>query len=83
MSILSHVVVANQALHENTKVRGPGVEPRAKSSSTFALTLTPGPLTQIGGPRTIELGVGNALSHHHNNLHLKQNVAQRLVANDY
>ena len=28
-SILSHVVVANQALHEDTKVRGPGVEARA------------------------------------------------------
>ena len=28
MSILSHVVVANQALHEDTKVRGPGVEAR-------------------------------------------------------
>ena len=27
-SILPHVVVANQALHENTKVRGPGVEAR-------------------------------------------------------
>ena len=26
ISILPHVVVANQALHENTKVRGPGVE---------------------------------------------------------
>ena len=25
-SILPHVVVANQALHEDTKVRGPGVE---------------------------------------------------------
>ena len=25
-SILSHVVVANQALHEDTKVRRPGVE---------------------------------------------------------
>ena len=27
-SILPHVVVTNQALHENTKVRGPGVEAR-------------------------------------------------------
>ena len=26
ISILCHVVVANQALHEDTKVRGPGVE---------------------------------------------------------
>ena len=26
LSILPNVVVANQALHENTKVRGPGVE---------------------------------------------------------
>ena len=26
VSILPHVVVANQALQENTKVRGPGVE---------------------------------------------------------
>ena len=26
MLILCHVVVANQALHEDTKVRGPGVE---------------------------------------------------------
>ena len=27
-SILPHMVVANKALHENTKVRGPGVEAR-------------------------------------------------------
>ena len=25
-TVLSHVVIANQALHGNTKVRGPGVE---------------------------------------------------------
>ena len=29
MLILCHVVVANQALHEDTKVRGPGVEAKA------------------------------------------------------
>ena len=32
MSVLPHVVVANQALHDNTKVRGPGVEATLKTS---------------------------------------------------
>ena len=33
ISILCHVVVANQALHEDTKVRGPGVEATPRRSS--------------------------------------------------
>ena len=35
MSILSHMVVANQALHEDTKVRGPGVEAIATVCDTW------------------------------------------------
>ena len=36
MSILCHVVVANQALHEDTKVRGPGVEARFYSEASLS-----------------------------------------------
>ena len=43
MSILSHVVVANQALYEDTKVRGPGVEARSGHGLT-GLTSRHGPV---------------------------------------